>query len=63
MLHKISDFCKKIDSIKSMSDKLMEVKYKQPKSTARDLEVQSLIDAIQSDCYVISQDKQDYSKE
>ena len=63
MLHKISDFCKKIDSIKSMSDRLMEVKYKQPKSTARDAEVQSLIDAIQSDCYVISQDKQDYSKE
>ena len=63
MLHKISDFCKKIDSIKSMSDKLMEVKYNQPKSTARDAEVQSLIDAIQSDCYVISQDKQDYSKE
>jgi len=46
-----------------MSDRLMEVKYKQPKSTARDAEVQSLIDAIQSDCYVISQDKQDYSKE
>ena len=63
MLHKISDFCKKIDSIKSMSDRLMEVKYNQPKSTARDAEVQSLIDAIQSDCYVISQDKQDYSKE
>ena len=63
MLHKISDFCKKIDSIKSMSDKLMEVKYNQPKSTARDAEVQSLIDAIQSDCYVISQDKQDYLKE
>ena len=63
MLHKISDFCKKIDSIKTMSDRLMKIKYNQPKSTARDLEVQSLIDAIQSDCYIISQDKQDYTKE
>lgn len=63
MLHKISDFCKKIDSIKSMSDKLMEIKYKQPKSNARDIEIQSLIDTIQADCYLISQDKQDYTKE
>jgi hypothetical protein len=46
-----------------MSDRLIEIKYKQPKSTARDLEVQSLIDAIQADCYIISQDKQDYTKE
>ena len=63
MLHKISDFCKKIDSIKTMSDRLMKIKYNQPKSTARDLEVQSLIDSIQADCYIISQDKQDYTKE
>jgi len=41
----------------------MKIKYNQPKSTARDLEVQSLIDAIQADCYIISQDKQDYTKE
>jgi hypothetical protein len=46
-----------------MSDKLMEIKYKQPKSNARDIEVQSLIDTIQADCYLISQDKQDYTKE
>ena len=63
MLHKISDFCKKIDSIKTMSDRLIEIKYKQPKSNERDLEVQSLIDAIQADCYIISQDKQDYTKQ
>ena len=46
-----------------MSDKLMEVKYNQPKSPQRDSMVQGLIDAIQADCYIVSQDKQDYSKE
>lgn len=63
MLHKISDFCKKIDSIKAMSDRLMDVKYNQPKSPQRDITVKELIDVIQSDCYIVSQDKQDYSKE
>ena len=63
MLHKISDFCKKIDTIKAMSDRLMDVKYNQPKSPQRDIIVKELIDVIQSDCYIVSQDKQDYSKE
>ena len=46
-----------------MSDKLMEVKYNQPKSPQRDQEIQGLIDNIQADCYIVSKDKQDYSKE
>ena len=60
MLHKISDFCNKIDKIKEMSDKLRVMKYSQPK--ASDLEINNLIDDIQSQMYVLSQDKQDYGK-
>jgi len=60
MLHKISDFCNKIDTIKEMSDKLRVMKYSQPK--ASDLEINNLIDDIQSQMYVLSQDKQDYGK-
>ena len=32
MLHKISDFCKKIDSIKAQADKLYNLKYNYPKA-------------------------------
>ena len=39
MLHKISDFCKKIDSIKAQADKLYNLKYNQPKTPERDAEV------------------------
>ena len=61
MLHKISDFCKKIDSIKKMSDDLMHIKYQTPKSPDRDANIKNLIEAIQADCYIISKDKQDYN--
>ena len=63
MLHKISDFCNKIDTIKKMSDDLRSLKYNVPKSTDRDLKVQNLIDTIQSDCLLVSADKSDYAKE
>ena len=63
MLHKISDFCNKIDTIKKMSDDLRSLKYNVPKSTDRDLKVQNLIDTIQSDCLLVSADKSDYGKE
>ena len=43
MLHKISDFCKKIDSIKAQADKLYNLKYNQPKTPERDAEVNHLI--------------------
>ena len=60
MLHKISDFCNKIDIIKEMSDKLRVMKYSQPK--ASDVEINNLIVDIQHQMYVLSQDKQEYAK-
>ena len=63
MLHKISDFCDKIDSIKKMSDDLRITKYQYPKSPDRDFRVQNLIDTIQADCLLIANDKSDYGKE
>ncbi len=63
MLHKISDFCNKIDTIKKMSDDLRSLKYNVPKSNDRDLKVQNLIDTIQADCLLVSADKSDYGKE
>lgn len=60
MLHKISAFCNKIDTIKEMSDKLRVMKYSQPK--ASDTEIDNLIADIQSQMYLLSQDKQEYAK-
>ena len=62
MLHKISDFCNKIDSIKKMSDDLRITKYQYPKSPDRDFRVQNLIDTIQADCLLMANDKGDYGK-
>ena len=61
MLHKISEFCDKIDSIKDMSDKLRIMKYEKPK--AKELEINELIATIQSDCLLIAKDKSKYNKE
>ena len=61
MLHKISQMCDKIDSIKQMSDTLRKMKYEQPKAT--DAEIDNMIAQIQSDCYVVSQDKSAYAKD
>tara|TARA_B110000967_G_scaffold111516_1_gene114146 strand:- start:266 stop:457 length:192 start_codon:yes stop_codon:yes gene_type:complete len=63
MLHKISDFCNKIDSIKKISDELRTLKYNVPKSESRDIRIDNLIETIQADCLVISKDKSDYGKE
>ena len=63
MLHKISDFCNKIDTIKKMSDDLRVLKYENPKSNERDLKVQNLIDTIQADFLLVSHYKSDYGKE
>lgn len=62
MYHKISQFCDKIDSIKTQADKLRELKYNQPKSVERDFMIDNLILQIQADCYVVSQDKGEYGK-
>ena len=52
--------CDKIDSIKKDSDRLRELKYGSKK--ASDAYIDSLISQIQSDCYLISQDKNPYQK-
>ena len=62
MLHKISQFCDKIDSIKRMSDDLRRLKYETPKSKERDLRIQNLIDTIQADCLLVASDKGEYEK-
>ena len=62
MLHKISDFCKKIDSIKAQADKLYNLKYNQPKTAERDAEVNHLIDDIQAECRIIANDTKPYDK-
>ena len=62
MLHKISAFCDKIDSIKRISDDLRRLKYETPKSKGRDLRIQNLIDTIQADCLLVANDKNEYEK-
>ena len=60
MLHKISELCDKIDGIKKDADRLRELKYGPIK--ASDVEIDNLIAQIQSDCYLVSQDKSPYKK-
>jgi TATA-box binding protein (TBP) (component of TFIID and TFIIIB) len=60
MLHKISDFCDKIDSIKKMSDMLREMKYGINK--APNEAIDNMIASIQHDCLMVSKDKSEYIK-
>ena len=53
MLHKISDFCLKIDGVKKTSDELYNLKYNNPKTPERDDEIQELISDIQATCKLI----------
>ena len=62
MLHKISQFCDKVDTVKKMADDLRVLKYQTPKSRDRDLQIQSLIETIQADCLLVANDKGDYEK-
>ena len=62
MIHKISDFCKKIDGVKTTSDRLYNLKYNNPKTPERDAEIDNLIADIQATCKLISNDKQPYDK-
>ena len=57
MLHKISDFCKKIDSIQDQSNRLYDMKYKQLKLLRQDAEINHLIEDIQSQCKLLGNDK------
>ena len=60
MLHKISQMCDKIDSIKKDADRLREMKYGENKRSTT--EIDNLIAQIQADCYLISQDRSPYAK-
>ena len=63
MLHKISQFCDKINTINKMAEDLRVLKYQTPKSKDRDFRIQNLIDTIQADCHLVANDKSDYGKE
>ena len=60
MNHKISDFCNKIDSIKLMSDKLREMKYRVVKADLGTID--NMIQSIQADCLLVANDKGTYEK-
>ena len=62
MLHKISQFCDKINSINKMAEDLRVLKYNTPKSKERDFKIQNLIDTIQADCLIVANDKNRYEK-
>ena len=62
MLHKISAFCDKINTINKMAEDLRVLKYQTPKSKERDLKVKNLIETIQADCLLVANDKGDYDK-
>ena len=62
MLHKISQFCDKVNSINKMAEDLRVLKYQTPKSRDRDLQIQSLIETIQADCLLVANDKGEYEK-
>ena len=60
MLHKISEFCDKIDAIKKDADRLRNMKYGPVK--ADENEINHTIEQIQHQCFMISQDKGKYEK-
>ena len=49
-MHSIKQFCDKIDSIKSMADKLR-------KTPPSDRNIQNQIEVIQSDCLLVAKEK------
>jgi hypothetical protein len=61
MLHKISELCNKIDSVKAMSDKLRERKYGNNKVPTE--VIREDIESIQAECLLIANDKSKYTKE
>tara|TARA_R100001463_G_C3450819_1_gene213658 strand:+ start:276 stop:464 length:189 start_codon:yes stop_codon:yes gene_type:complete len=62
MIHKISDFCRKIDGLKTMSDRLYNLKYNNPKTPERDAEINNLVADIQATSKLIANDKGDNDK-
>ena len=60
MIHRISELCDKIDSIKAMSDRLRENKYGTVKAP-REI-IDESIESIQAECLLIANDKSDYNE-
>ena len=60
MIHKISEFCDKIDSIKKMADRLRDMKYGAIKSPRGAID--NMIQTIQADCLLVANDKGEYEK-
>ena len=60
MIHKISEFCDKIDSIKLTADRLRHKKYGKVKFS--EAEIDNMIQTIQADCLLVANDKQKYEK-
>ena len=60
MIHKISELCDKIDSIKAMSDRLRESKYGTVKAP-REI-IDESIESIQAECLLIANDKSNYNE-
>ena len=60
MLHKISELCDKIDSLKRSADYLRELKYGENKAPREVID--ESIGKIQADCLLIANDKSDYNE-
>ena len=60
MIHKISEFCDKIDTIKVMADRLRDMKYGPVKASTP--EIDNMIQSIQADCLLVANDKGTYEK-
>ena len=60
MLHKISELCDKIDSLKKSADYLRELKYGENKAPREVID--ESIGKIQADCLLIANDKSNYNE-
>ena len=60
MLHKISELCDKIDSLKRSADYLRELKYGENKAPREVID--ESIGKIQTDCLLIANDKSNYNE-
>jgi len=60
MLHKISQLCDKIDSLKRSADYLRELKYGENKAPREVID--ESIEKIQADCLLIANDKSEYNE-
>ena len=60
MLHKISQLCDKIDSLKKSADHLRELKYGENKAPR--IEIDNAIATIQAECLLIANDKSNYNE-